>query len=232
MGERIRAVASAPLPNRDDVGITCSISLAQVPTDVTSLEALIALLQGGVQRSKALGKNRVTGGSHQRNVPGLEQTLARPPRSASRRCRSSISTPACMRSVPAAAAARVEGLESPALFLRAAEEQHARTVCDLAAFERCLQHADGLDANSLCLIDIDPGTILEMAPTAMLETLLAKRSARSPRFCLNLRLDAILARSRTDSWSRSIASAAAVPPSRSDSRAWRWMRSSRCVPKS
>jgi len=86
----------------------------------------------------------------------------------------------------------VAGLESPALFLRAAEERHARSVCDLAAFERCLQHTDGLDANSLCLIDIDPRTILELAPTAMLETLVSKRTARAPRLCLHLRLDAIL----------------------------------------
>jgi EAL domain-containing protein (putative c-di-GMP-specific phosphodiesterase class I) len=67
-----------------------------------------------------------------------------------------------------------------------------RTVCDLAAFERCLQHADGLDASMLCLVDLDPTTILQVAPTAMLETLLSKRSVRSARLCLNLRLDAIL----------------------------------------
>ena len=193
MGERIRAVASAPLENRNDVRITCSISLAQIPTDVTSLEALIALLQGGLQRSKALGKNRVTGGSHERQIPGLEQTLATP---ASFRVAAMpiVDLHAGMHAIGFQLQPRleIEGLESPALFLRAAEERHARTVCDLAAFERCLQHSDGLDANSLCLIDIDPGTILELAPTAMLDTLLSKRSARSARLCLNLRLDAIL----------------------------------------
>jgi diguanylate cyclase (GGDEF)-like protein len=193
MGERIRAVASGPLPNRTEVRITCSISLAQIPNDVTSLEALIALLQGGVQRSKALGKNRVTGGSHERDVPGLEQILATP---SSFRV---VATPivdlhAGMHAIGYQLQPRLEvdGLESPALFLRAAEQQHARTVCDLAAFERCLQHADGLDTNTLCLVDIDPGTILEVAQTAMLETLIAKRSARHARLCLNLRLDAIL----------------------------------------
>ena len=193
MGERILAVASAPLPNRDDVRITCSISIAHIPTDVTSLEALIAVLQGGVQRSKALGKNRVTGGSNERNVPGLEQTLETP---ASYRVLSMpiVDLHAGMHAIGFQLQPRLDvvGLESPALFLRAAEERHARSVCDLAAFERCLQHTDGLDPNSLCLIDIDPRTILELAPTAMLETLVSKRTARSPRLCLNLRLDAIL----------------------------------------
>ena len=193
LGERIRSVVSEPLPNRDDVHITCSISLAQIPTDVTSLEALIALLQGGVQRSKALGKNRVTGGRHERNVPGLEQILGTPV-SFRMAAMPIVDLHAGMHAIGFKLQPRLEleGLESPAQFLRAAEELHARTVCDLAAFERCLQHADGLDANSLCMVDIDPRTILEVAPTAMLETLLEKRSARAPRLCLNLRLDAIL----------------------------------------
>src|SRR5262249_38905054 len=78
MAERLRVLASGPLPGREDVRITCSISVAAVPLDVSSLEQVIGLLQGGVRRSKAHGKNRVSGATNEVEIPGLALTLTAP----------------------------------------------------------------------------------------------------------------------------------------------------------
>lgn len=193
MGERIRAVAAAPLPDRAPMRVTCSVSIAQLPPDASSLEAVIALLQSGVRRSKAAGKNRVSGGAASRVLSGIEQALVSP---ASFHV---VSTPivdlhAGVDRIGLRLEARLDqpGLESPALYLRAAEEYHARSVCDLAAFERCLQAIDGLDDTTLAIVDLDPATLLEVAPTAILEDLVAKRAPHAPKLCLHLRLDSIL----------------------------------------
>ncbi len=191
VAERLRlSVADSPLRLASGpVRLTSSLGLERVPTNVVSVEEVLAKCQQSLQRSKKAGKNRVSARGA-RNVlrgpslRGIVDELLRP--SSFRAVKHAI------LSLPDEKVVGWEFLsrgpsgsfEMPGDFFRLALERNVLTLVDLHCLRACVEAARELPEATRCHVNLFPSTLLDTPEEQLVELFPCEPSG--PRYCVEV----------------------------------------------
>ena len=190
--ERIRlAIASSPvLSTPEPVTVTISTGCCRVPQSSSSVEEVLALTRLALKRSKALGKNRVSGETFADEVACREQRTE----VVAQLCKGNVFNTVsqrivCLRDDSLAgyellSRSSVVGLESPSDFFRTCLESNVLTYVDLACLKTSIAATRALRHPITVHVNIFPSTILS-TPTDALCRLFSSGS-QQVRFCLEV----------------------------------------------
>jgi diguanylate cyclase (GGDEF)-like protein len=190
VAERLRlSVSDSPvrLPS-GPLTCTASLGIELVPTDVLSIEEVLARTHLSLQHSKRTGKNRVS--SHARGAPrGLS---LHPVVESLKRGKSFRAVKQAIRSLSDETVVGFEflsrgpkgGFEMPGTFFRLALESNILTLVDLHCLRACLAAARQLSPRMRCHVNLLPSTLIDMPEERLVE--LFPPAGGGPRFCVEV----------------------------------------------
>jgi diguanylate cyclase (GGDEF)-like protein len=191
VAERLRlSVSDSPirLPS-GPLTCTASLGIELVPTDVLSIEEVLARTHLSLQHSKRTGKNRVSSHGARGTPRGLS---LQPVVDALKRGQSFRSVKQAIRSLSDESVVGFEflsrgprgGFEMPGTFFRLALECNILTLVDLHCLRACVAAARQLPPEMRCHVNLLPSTLIDMPEERLVE--LFPPAGGGPRFCVEV----------------------------------------------
>ena len=200
VAEKIRMAisgASVTTPGGESVGVTASIGMVPLQQDVPSVDSLLTITHGVLNRSKSTGRNRVSYGPENADGRrGAAQEAGASEREKARQAllaggkfragtqpifelsgRREIAHELFARSV-------IEGYEMPEDFFEVAAENDMLTFVDLECLKTCLNAASRLSPHLRRHVNLYPSTLAGIAPARILEEF--ERRGKDGLFCVEL----------------------------------------------
>ncbi len=179
VAEKIRlAVASCPLPpSQKQLQISASMGVATVPQGQFSIEEILALTRRPLQRSKELGKNRITQAGNE--FYKHDRSSAEKARVVNQMLEGECFYPVAQPIIrlkdkkiigcELLSRCTIEDLEDPYIFFGFALENDILTSVDIQCLKKCLKSSSRLKKPMTCHINIYPSTLLSMSVDALLK---------------------------------------------------------------